>query len=179
MGRKKKATAPVNSSPASGQDTEPDNIVLELGKEVVQEKSNVTVTKPTSVVQETMVTEIENAKDDVGGNKSSADQWKIFTNQSRISSKGMGLKFLAPAIVDGCPTAKLEQQEVEKMNEVWNKSLILYIVGQNPTLTAVKSYLKAQWQLPDELTMFKHDEGYFVVKLQFFIQGLICSMGNQ
>ena len=138
MGRKKKASAPVNSSPASVQNKEAENVSLELEKEVSQEKFNVTVTTPVSVVREKMAIVTEKEKEDDGAIKNSAEQWKIFTNQNRISSKGMGLKFLAPTIVDGCPTAKLEQNEVEKMNEVWRNSLIVYIVGQNPTLTAVK-----------------------------------------
>ena len=147
MGRKKKATVPVNSSPASGQDAESTNTDLNLGKVVAKENINGTVTKePLSAIQGTMVSGIiEDEKEDDGGSKSSGDQWKIFTNQSRISSKGMGLKFLAPVMVEGYPTAKLEQGEVEKMNEIWNNSLIVYTIGQNPTLTAVKTYLKAQW----------------------------------
>ena len=125
MGTKKKALAPVNSSPASEQSKESGKVSLALGNEVSKEKSNVTVTTPISVVQEKMAIVTENEKEDDGASKTSAEQWKIFTNQSRISSKGMGLKFLAPTIVDGCPTAKLDQNEVEKMNEVWRNSLIV------------------------------------------------------
>lgn len=41
-------------------------------------------------------------------------KWKTFTNQSKISDKGMGLKFVAPTVVEGIPTAHLEKNEVEK-----------------------------------------------------------------
>lgn len=68
-----------------------------------------------------------------GGVNDAAEQWKIFTSQSRYSDKGMGIKFLALVILEGCPTARLERLEVEKVNNIWTNSLIVYIVG-------VKSY---------------------------------------
>ncbi|XP_057250647.1 uncharacterized protein LOC125497821 [Beta vulgaris subsp. vulgaris] len=77
----------------------------------------------------------------------------------------MGLKFVAPTVVDGVSIAKLEKAEVDKMNEIWMNAVIVYVVGQNPTLTALKSFIMANWNLGNEPQMFKHEEGYFVVKM--------------
>lgn len=60
---------------------------------------------------------------------------KTFTNQSKISDKAIGLKFVAPTIVGGVPTARLENNEVEKMNEIWMNVVIGYVVSHNPALT--------------------------------------------
>ncbi|XP_057250082.1 uncharacterized protein LOC130591164 [Beta vulgaris subsp. vulgaris] len=91
--------------------------------------------------------------------------WKSFTAQSKISDRGMGLKFVAPTVVDGVSIAKLEKAEVDTMNEIWMNAVIVYVVGQNPTLTALKSFIMANWNLGNEPQMFKHEEGYFVVKM--------------
>ncbi|XP_010687419.1 uncharacterized protein LOC104901529 [Beta vulgaris subsp. vulgaris] len=92
-------------------------------------------------------------------------QWKTFTSQSRMSDKGMGLKFIAPELRNGKPIAKLDKNEVSKLSEIWINSIIVYVVGQNPTLTALMSYVKTHWSLVCEPKIFKHEDGYFVVKL--------------
>ncbi|XP_010689805.1 uncharacterized protein LOC104903466 [Beta vulgaris subsp. vulgaris] len=77
----------------------------------------------------------------------------------------MGLKFIAPELIDGKPIAKLDKNDVSKLSEVWINSIIVYVVGQNPTFIALMSYVKAHWNLASEPKIFEHEEGYFVVKL--------------
>lgn len=50
------------------------------------------------------------------------------------------------------------------MNEIWMNALIVYLEGWNPTLTSLKAYVMAQWNLTTDTQMFKHEEGYFVIK---------------
>ncbi|XP_048493457.1 uncharacterized protein LOC125494005 [Beta vulgaris subsp. vulgaris] len=77
----------------------------------------------------------------------------------------MGLMFVAPTIVEGNPTAKLDKNEIDRMNTSWENAIIVYVVGQNPTMTAMLGFIKAQWGLKSEPGVYKHDEGYFVVKM--------------
>ena len=77
----------------------------------------------------------------------------------------MGPKFIAPELIDGKPIMKLDKDEASRLSEIWINSIIVYVVGQNPTLTALMSNVKAHWSLASEPKNFKHEEGYFVVKL--------------
>lgn len=78
----------------------------------------------------------------------------------------MGLKFIPPVFIDGIPTAKLDKIEVERMSESWLNAVVVYVVGQNPTLNAISQYVKTQWQSQEEPQVFKHDEGFFIVRMK-------------
>ncbi|XP_048502800.1 uncharacterized protein LOC125498608 [Beta vulgaris subsp. vulgaris] len=93
-----------------------------------------------------------------------SQKWKGFTGQSRMGEKGMGLSFIAPVVVDGKPTAKLDKKAIDMLSEQWANALIMYVVGQNPTINAMNAYLKSQWSLSLEPTVYKHEAGYFIAK---------------
>ena len=81
-----------------------------------------------------------------------------------MSSKGMRLSFVAPSIIDGSITAKLDKREIERMNKQWENALVMDVVGQNPTITAMNAYVKAQWGVScTPSALFKHEEGFFVI----------------
>lgn len=52
------------------------------------------------------------------------------------------------------------------MSEKWENALIVYVIGQNPSMMAITNYCKTQWAPKSEFKVFKHDEGYYVVKLE-------------
>ena len=43
---------------------------------------------------------------------------------------------------------------------------MVYVVGQNPTLTSITQYVNAQWNLKEGPTIFKHNEGFFIIRLK-------------
>lgn len=51
--------------------------------------------------------------------------------------KGMGLKFVAPVIVEGIPTARLEK-ETERMNEIWANVVIVICCRSESNLDCLK-----------------------------------------
>ena len=53
------------------------------------------------------------------------------------------------------------------MNEKWENSIIMYVMGQNPTIFAMNAYIKGQWGLVNDPSLFKHDEGYFVIQMKY------------
>ncbi|XP_048494365.1 uncharacterized protein LOC125494696 [Beta vulgaris subsp. vulgaris] len=93
-------------------------------------------------------------------------KWKTFTTQSRISDKGMGLKYIAPVVLNGSPVAKLDKEEVTKLCEIWINSIIVYVIGQPPIITTMTTYIRSHWNMAVDPKIFKHEEGYFVVKLE-------------
>ncbi|XP_048501546.1 uncharacterized protein LOC125497881 [Beta vulgaris subsp. vulgaris] len=52
------------------------------------------------------------------------------------------------------------------MSEGWLNAVVVYVVGQNPTLNAISQYVKSQWQTQEEPQVFKHDEGFFIVRMK-------------
>nr|CCA65980.1 hypothetical protein [Beta vulgaris subsp. vulgaris] len=57
-------------------------------------------------------------------------------------------------------------KQVERMSECWLNAVVVYVVGQNPTLNAISQYVKSHWQSQDDPQIFKHDEGYFIVRMK-------------
>lgn len=66
----------------------------------------------------------------------------------------MGLNLAAPMVVNGENVAKLDKNEVEKINESSVNSLIVYVIGQNPSLMAINNYCKSQWAPKSEPKIF-------------------------
>lgn len=52
------------------------------------------------------------------------------------------------------------------MSESWLNAVVVYVVGQNPTLNAINQYVKSQWQVQEEPQVFEHDEGFFIIRLK-------------
>lgn len=98
-------------------------------------------------------------------NEKSQHFWRSVT-QSKISEKGMGLNYVTPMVVNGETVGKLDKMEVDRATESWQNALIVYVIGQNPSIMAMINYCKAQWTPKVEPKIFKHDEGYFVVKME-------------
>ena len=71
------------------------------------------------------------------------DSWKGFTH-NKISDKGMSLNFVAPMIAKVTSVAKLAKNDVDRMTEQWANALVVYVIGQNPSMMAITSFCKAQ-----------------------------------
>ena len=121
MGRKKKFVGAGEVAQGSGKATTPmsGNSAKVVGAEYFE--TNGTITHPEGqalsapVVLETGAELTEKIQ----------HFWKGIT-QSKISEKGMGLNFVAPMVVNGENVAKLDKNELERMNESWMNSLIIY-----------------------------------------------------
>ncbi|XP_048494487.1 uncharacterized protein LOC125494751 [Beta vulgaris subsp. vulgaris] len=77
----------------------------------------------------------------------------------------MGLNFVASVVVNGDFVAKLDKKDVDSQTKNWEDALVVYVVGQNPTLTSLSQYVNVFWHLKYEPAIFKHEEGFFTVKL--------------
>lgn len=60
----------------------------------------------------------------------------------------------------------MDRIEIERVSEQWDNALIMYVVGHNnPTINAMTTYLKSQWSLSVDPTIYKHEVGYFIASL--------------
>lgn len=59
--------------------------------------------------------------------------------------------------------AQPQKPEVDAMTEKWITSLVMYIVGEVPTIASIKRYIVANWSQVSVPSVYLHDDGYFVV----------------
>ncbi|XP_070025494.1 uncharacterized protein [Nicotiana sylvestris] len=60
--------------------------------------------------------------------------------------------------------AKLEIEDVELETEKWSSAIVLYVIGETPTIGAVDRFLTSVGKFSVKLQIFYHNEGYFVIR---------------
>ncbi|KAH0776401.1 hypothetical protein KY290_007812 [Solanum tuberosum] len=76
----------------------------------------------------------------------------------------MGLSYVAPVMKNEEKVVELNKEEVEKATEVWKQALILYVVGDSPTIAAVERYIALQVNTISKPKVYYHNDGYFLVR---------------
>lgn len=56
----------------------------------------------------------------------------------------MSLGYINPAMKNGEKVIELKKEEVDKATEEWKQSLILFVVGDSPTIVVVERYIVLQ-----------------------------------
>lgn len=82
---------------------------------------------------------------------------------SGVSAKGKPLNFVSPVLRDGKPHASLLKNELDSAAMPWMNSIVLYVVS--PTIANMHRYIARDWNFVSKPTVFYHDDGYFLVKL--------------
>lgn len=80
--------------------------------------------------------------------------------QSSLNSKGKPLQFSSPLFREGKVVVKVDVNEVNSLNKIWNNSIVLNVVGQTSTIDSVYRYVGAAWNNVSRLKVFFHSEGY-------------------
>ncbi|XP_075098965.1 uncharacterized protein LOC142175862 [Nicotiana tabacum] len=80
-----------------------------------------------------------------------------------MAARGMNLTCIAPSIQDGEKIIELNKEKIEKGNVKWWQALILYVVGEEPTIGALERFIAATWNFALKPKIFYHNDGYFVV----------------
>ncbi|KAH0664989.1 hypothetical protein KY285_026195 [Solanum tuberosum] len=65
-------------------------------------------------------------------------KWVNFFNSNRLSAKGMNLSYITPVMKNGEKVIELKKEEIDKATEEWKQALILYVVGESPTIAAME-----------------------------------------
>lgn len=92
------------------------------------------------------------------------DKWNELFDSSKFGTKGMKLGFIAPMIKDGTSIAQLQQSKIDAMTINWKSAVVMYVVGDTPTITALSQFVSKDWNHLQKPLIYKHTEGYFVVK---------------
>lgn len=56
------------------------------------------------------------------------------------------------------------QEELDEVTEKWKLAIILYVVGETPTIGAIEWFIAAQWNFVAKPKVYFHNDGYFVVR---------------
>ncbi|MCD9643771.1 hypothetical protein HAX54_031470 [Datura stramonium] len=86
-------------------------------------------------------------------------KWATLFTGTRLTNKGMDLSFVAPTVEDGRKVIQLLDTEVEKENEKWRKAVILYVVGESPTIGPLERYITANWNFAAKPKINFHNDG--------------------
>lgn len=91
-----------------------------------------------------------------------------FLNDNRNPAKGRSMKFIAPKIINGETEVEIDVEDIISELKFWQSSLVLYALGGELSMNAVKNLMITNWnfvQLPD---MYYHEVGYFIVRFKTF-----------
>lgn len=88
------------------------------------------------------------------------------TTQVPMRKRGKSLSYVAPQLKQGIPTAKLQVTEIEKDALKWKTSIIFYVIGENPTISYLTSYLHNHCGIEGTAEIFYHAEGYYVIRFE-------------
>nr|XP_016506612.1 PREDICTED: uncharacterized protein LOC107824383 [Nicotiana tabacum] len=78
----------------------------------------------------------------------------------------MWLTYVAPMIQNGEKIVELQQAEIEKKTEKWKMAVILYAVGDTPSIGAIERFIASQWNFVAKPKVYYHNDGFFVVKFR-------------
>ncbi|KAH6813385.1 hypothetical protein C2S51_022403 [Perilla frutescens var. frutescens] len=81
------------------------------------------------------------------------------------AKKGMKLDYIAPVLKNGIHVACLDKIDVELEAKKWNYVVILYVIGESPTIRYLRTFFEKQFQILNP-QIFYHADGYFIVRFQ-------------
>ncbi|XP_060200266.1 uncharacterized protein LOC132628505 [Lycium barbarum] len=92
--------------------------------------------------------------------------WANVVAGNPFATRGMNLNYYAPVYKDGKCVVALEQEDIEEECVKWQKSLILYVIGESPTFGAVERFLKSLGICRERPHMYYHNDNYFIIRFQ-------------
>ncbi|KAK2420095.1 hypothetical protein QL285_030882 [Trifolium repens] len=90
--------------------------------------------------------------------------WVDVLSGNRNPANGLAMEFVAPKRVNGEVEVEIEEDDIVSEVKFWETSLIMYVLGGDLSMSAVKQFMSKNWnfvKLPD---MFYNEEGYFLLR---------------
>jgi hypothetical protein len=87
---------------------------------------------------------------------------------NRNPANGLAMEYVAPKRVNGEIEVEIDVTDIESEVQFWASSLIMYVLGGELSVNAVKQFMIRNWsfvKLPD---MFYNEEGYFILRFHSF-----------
>lgn len=62
--------------------------------------------------------------------------------------------------------AQIHKGEVGKLSEIWTNVVVVYVVGQTPTIGTLIRFIALEWNSVAKPKVFLHEDEYFLVKFE-------------
>ncbi|CAK8532570.1 unnamed protein product [Lathyrus sativus] len=80
----------------------------------------------------------------------------------------MAIEFVAPKVVEGEIEVDIEDSDVESEVKYLESALIMYALGRELSINAVKNFMSKFWNFVKLSNIFYHEKGYFLLKFHSF-----------
>ncbi|KAF3633876.1 hypothetical protein FXO37_26810 [Capsicum annuum] len=72
-------------------------------------------------------------------------QWKSLFTGAKLNARGIDLSYVALVVKDGAKLVQLVPSDVETKNAKWRKVVILYVIGNSPSIGTLERFITSQW----------------------------------
>ncbi|XP_058749946.1 uncharacterized protein LOC131622954 [Vicia villosa] len=158
--RKKVSSSPVSPS-NSGKQTDTGaassgnrNMIVE---EASEEGSEAEVIVENVVIKPTAEKKQEDARE-------KKKLWVDIISGNRLPTNGLTIEFIPPTIVEGEMEVEIVEEDIVSEIMFWDSTLIMYALGKELSMNAVKNFMSKFWDFVQLPSMFYHEEGYFLLK---------------
>ncbi|XP_058763772.1 uncharacterized protein LOC131637201 [Vicia villosa] len=111
--------------------------------------------------------EAEGHKDEeADSDKTQPQLWVDVIKGNRLPSNGGDIEYTALVIVDGEAELVIEEQDVISEMQFWANVLIMYAVGDDLSMNAVKKFMMNTWNFVTLPELYYNEEGYFIVRFK-------------
>ncbi|XP_058762881.1 uncharacterized protein LOC131636267 [Vicia villosa] len=90
--------------------------------------------------------------------------WVDVISGNRLPTNGLTIEFSAPKYVEGEFEVEIEEADMESELLFGDSALIMYAIGKNLSMNAVKNYMAKFWNFVQLPGIYYHEEGYFLLK---------------
>ncbi|KAL5134431.1 Transposon TX1 uncharacterized protein [Glycine soja] len=90
--------------------------------------------------------------------------WVDVVSDNRNPSKGLSIEYVALNVVNGKVEIEIEEDDIAIEMKFWETTLILYALGEDLSMNAMKSYMVKMWNFVKLPEMYYHDDGYFILR---------------
>ncbi|XP_058764506.1 uncharacterized protein LOC131637957 [Vicia villosa] len=92
--------------------------------------------------------------------------WVDVISGNRLPANGIMIGYSAPKIVEGEIEVEIEAADVQSEVKFWEHTLIMYVLGKDLSMNAVKQFMLRTWNFVKLPELFYHDDGYFLMKFK-------------
>nr|XP_016436483.1 PREDICTED: uncharacterized protein LOC107762630 [Nicotiana tabacum] len=89
--------------------------------------------------------------------------WAGLLHENKFAAKGMNPAYIPPVIQEGEVVVQLLEEDIAEENQKWNRAIIMYVVGNTPTIGAIERFIAGQWSKIKKSKVLFHNDGYFII----------------
>ncbi|XP_058784375.1 uncharacterized protein LOC131659164 [Vicia villosa] len=90
--------------------------------------------------------------------------WVDVLSENRNPMKRLSMQYVAPSMVNGEIEIEIVEEDIVSEVKFWEYALILYALGEELSMTMVKTFMVKTWNFVKLSDMYYHDDGYFILR---------------